>query len=251
MAIIAVKAPAAAPLGIGAPVPTRYSEAKPAGPGMSLEATEICVERGGRLALVSPAFSINAGEAARLSGPNGAGKSTLLRALAGLSPLKSGDATLGGVSLAADREAFAQQVAYAGHRDAVKPALTVRENLAHWAAIFGGGGVEPALAWFALDHIADAPAAYCSAGQQRRLGLARLLVVDRQLWLLDEPTVSLDAASVEAFAAAVAAHCAGGGVAIAATHIDFGLPKGPQITLAPPVESRQIRADAFLEGEWR
>ena len=147
---------------------------------------------------------INKGEIHALLGENGAGKSTLLRVIAGLLTLRVGDASYRGVSLAEDREGFAQLTAYAGHRDAVKPALTVRENLAHWAAIYGGGGVDAALARLSLDHIADAPAAYCSAGQQRRLGLARLLVMDRPLWLLDEPTVSLDAASVAVFAKVVA-----------------------------------------------
>lgn len=217
---------------------------------MGFEASEISAERGGRLALTAPGFAIPDGAACRLTGPNGAGKSTLLRVIAGLLTLRVGDASYRGVSLAEDREGFAQLTAYAGHRDAVKPALTVRENLAHWAAIYGGGGVDAALARFSLDHIADAPAAYCSAGQQRRLGLARLLVMDRPLWLLDEPTVSLDAASVAVFAEVVAEHCAAGGIAIAATHIEIGLPDGPELRLDPPKAEAMTAADAFLEGAW-
>ncbi|MEL7464026.1 MAG: heme ABC exporter ATP-binding protein CcmA [Pseudomonadota bacterium] len=217
---------------------------------MGLQASEISVTRGGRLALTAPAFAIAPGEAARLTGPNGAGKSTLLRALAGLLPLRSGDASFKDVSLAKDRETFAQEVAYAGHRDAVKPALTVRENLAHWAAIYGGAGVDEALERFSLTHIADSPAAFCSAGQQRRLGLARLMVLDRPIWLLDEPTVSLDVASVGVFADLVAAHCAKGGLAIAATHIEIGLPDGPQIQLSPPTETATAEHDPFLAEGW-
>ena len=217
---------------------------------MELTASEISVTRGGRLALTAPAFAIAEGQAARLTGPNGSGKSTLLRALAGLLPLRAGDARFRDVSLADDRETFAQFVAYAGHRDAVKPAMTVRENLAHWAAIYGGSGAAEALARFSLSHIADSPAAFCSAGQQRRLGLARLMVLNRPVWLLDEPTVSLDAASVKVFADLVAAHCAKGGVAIAATHIEIGLPDGPAIELAPPTERAAADDDPFLAEGW-
>lgn len=218
---------------------------------MELKASEISVTRGGRLSLTSPAFTLAGGEAARLTGPNGSGKSTLLRALAGLLPLRSGDASFQGVKLADDRETFSQFIAYAGHKDAVKPALTLRENLTHWAAIYGGNGdIDAALATFSLGHIADSPAAFCSAGQQRRLGLARLLVLKRPIWLLDEPTVSLDAASVEVFAGLVAQHCAEGGLAIAATHIEIGLPEGPSVRLSPPTISDAAAEDPFLAEGW-
>lgn len=211
------------------------------------------VERGGRLVMAAPDFAVEAGEAAILSGPNGAGKSTLLRALAGLLPLKRGDVRLGALDLVADVEAFAASVAYAGHLDAVKPALSVRANLEIWAAIFESeedAVVDRALERFALSHMAEAPAAYCSAGQKRRLGLGRLLVSKRPLWLLDEPTVSLDAANAAVFAELVAEHCATGGYAVAATHIDIGLPAGPRIALAPPPAEDEAGADPFLSGEW-
>ncbi len=219
---------------------------------MILQADPIDVERGGRLALSAPGFEVAAGQTGVLRGPNGAGKSTLLRALAGLLPVAEGDARLDDLSITADREEFTANIAYAGHLDAVKPALTVRENLASWAALYEtpADGVGPALEAFNLTAIADTSAAYCSAGQKRRLGLARLLVMDRPVWLLDEPTVSLDAASVALFAEAVSAHCAGGGVALAATHIEIGLPEGPRIEIAPPAESAADESDPFLTGAW-
>ncbi len=220
---------------------------------MILQADPIDVERGGRLALSAPGFEVAAGQAGVLRGPNGAGKSTLLRALAGLLPMSSGDARLDGLSINTDREEFTASVAYAGHLDAVKPAMSVRENLAAWAALYetSAKGVDPALEAFNLASIADTSAAYCSAGQKRRLGLARLLVMDRPVWLLDEPTVSLDAASVALFAEAVSAHCAGGGVALAATHIEIGLPEGPRIEIAPPTEVAADQSDPFLTGAWK
>ena len=219
---------------------------------MNLTAEPIEVERGGRLALSAPGFEVAAGQAGILRGPNGAGKSTLLRALAGLLPLSAGDARLDGLGLKADREEFMAKVAYAGHLDAVKPAMSVRENLASWVALYetDASGVDPALDAFDLAAIADTPAAYCSAGQKRRLGLSRLLVMDRPLWLLDEPTVSLDAASVALFARVVSDHCAAGGAALAATHIEIGLPEGPRIEIVPPQEATADEADPFLTGAW-
>ncbi|QIE56413.1 heme ABC exporter ATP-binding protein CcmA [Pikeienuella piscinae] len=212
---------------------------------MALIAEDLAVERGGRLALAAPDFRIEAGEAALVAGPNGAGKSTLLRALAGLSPLKRGRVMFEG---AAD---VAAHVAYAGHLDAVKPALSVRANLRAWAAIYrSGGDVDDALARLGLAHIADEPAAFCSAGQKRRLGLARLLVAGRRIWLLDEPTVSLDAASVAALSERIAAHCRAGGIAVVATHVEFGLPKGPRIELTAPEVGADAVGDPFLAGAW-
>ena len=219
---------------------------------MELKGDGIEVARGGRLTLQAPDFTVAAGETALLRGPNGSGKSTLLRALAGFLPLARGEATLDGLRLSKDRDGFAERIAYAGHLDAVKPALTVRANLAGWADIFGAplGRADAALERFALSHVADMPAAYCSAGQKRRLGLARLLVVDRPVWLLDEPTVSLDASAVKLFADAVAEHCGGGGIAIAATHIDLGLAAGPVIQLTPPTERAAEADDPFLSESW-
>jgi heme exporter protein A len=139
-------------------------------------------------------------------------------------------------------------LAYAGHLDAVKPQLTVAENLGFWARI-AGGDPAAALAAMGLGRLADMPAAHCSAGQRRRLGLARLLLAPRALWLLDEPTVSLDAATVAGFAAALRAHLARGGVAVAATHVDLGVPAAVTVAMAPP--AAEVPADdPFLSGAW-
>ncbi|MDH3668062.1 MAG: heme ABC exporter ATP-binding protein CcmA [Paracoccaceae bacterium] len=218
---------------------------------MDLSLENLSCRRAGRLIFSDLGFRIDAGQAAALRGPNGVGKSTLLRQLAGLIPVAGGDAMLGEVSLAQDRQAFQERIAYAGHLDAVKPALTVAENLALWAGINGSeADPEKALARFGLDAIADRPAAQCSAGQKKRLGLARLLVTDRPLWLLDEPTVSLDAEAVGLITGLVADHVGAGGLALIATHVDLGLRDMPVLELSPPGAAAAEQADPFLEGAW-
>jgi heme exporter protein A len=157
-------------------------------------------------------FALGPGEALILRGPNGSGKTTLLRTVAGLQP-----------PLAGRVEAAPDAIAYAAHADGLKATLTVAENLTFWARIFGTGDIAPALAAFDLEDLADRPAGALSAGQKRRLGLARLLVTGRPVWALDEPTVSLDVASVGLFAEAVRRHLGQGGAALIATHIDLGL----------------------------
>ena len=219
---------------------------------MELVLDQLAARRGGRLIFRDLSFRIRAGEAALLRGPNAVGKSTLLRQLAGLLPVAAGDARLGPISLAREGGAFQERVAYAGHLDAVKPALTVEENLAYWAGIHGSDGARTAAALerFGLAHIARRPAAECSAGQKRRLGLARLLVVDRPLWLLDEPTASLDAEATALVAELVRAHVAAGGLALIATHVDLGLGEGPTLEMRPPSEDVRQDDDPFLTGVW-
>jgi heme exporter protein A len=166
--------------------------------------------RGGVPVLSGVSLALAAGEAAVLRGPNGSGKTTLLRTLAGLQPPLAGSVS-------------GAEVAYAGHADGIKGALSVTENLRFWADVFGTGAVDGALRQFDLWALRDRAAAHLSAGQKRRLGLARLAVTGRHVWLLDEPTVSLDTASVALFAGVVRAHLAAGGAALIATHIDLGL----------------------------
>ncbi|MCR8726360.1 heme ABC exporter ATP-binding protein CcmA [Frigidibacter sp. ROC022] len=198
-----------------------------------LEAEELSVGRGGVTLLQGLSFAVAQGEALVLRGPNGCGKTTLIRALAGLQPVLAG-------------ELRGAEAVYAGHLDGIKAQLTVAENLQFWARVMGGGGIDAALAAFDLGALADRPARNLSAGQKRRLGLARLLLAGRPLWLLDEPTVSLDSASVGAFAGVVESHLAGGGAAVIATHVDLGL-SGRDLDLRPFRALTQA-ADAFGDG---
>lgn len=183
------------------------------------------------------AFSLAPGEVLVLRGPNGSGKTTLLRTLAGLQPPLAGTMTVA-----------PEAIAYAAHADGIKATLTAAENLEFWAAIYGTGDIGPAVTAFDLGKLVARPAQNLSAGQKRRLGLARLLVTGRPIWVLDEPTVSLDTASVALFARAVRGHVAAGGSAIIATHIDLGL-DARVLDVSPfrAVEGRSAQFDeAFL-----
>ena len=151
---------------------------------MNLTVSDLSVARGGVPVLDGVAFDLPPGRALVLRGPNGAGKTTLLRTIAGLQPAEAGR-----IDGAEDR------IAYAGHADGLKAMLSVTENLAFWASVFGTSDIEPAIAAFDLEDLRDRLAGTLSAGQKRRLGLARLMVSGRPVWVLDEPTVSLDAAS--------------------------------------------------------
>jgi heme exporter protein A len=200
---------------------------------MRVAARDLSVARGGVPVLAGLCFSVGPGRALILRGPNGSGKTTLLRTLAGLQAPVAGE-------IAPGRDA----IAYAGHSDGMKAQLTVAENLAFWAALHGGGGIDAALAAFAMGPLADRLAQHLSAGQRRRLGLARLLVTGRPVWLLDEPTVSLDGANTARFAEMVRGHLASGGSAILATHIELGL-EGDALDVAP---FRARADDPFLAG---
>lgn len=189
---------------------------------MELQVTDLTCARGGVPVLERVSFRLSAGEALVLRGPNGIGKTTLLRCLAGLQP-----ALAGRVDLPED------SVAYAAHADGLKAALTVEQNLAFWAAIYGHGGGEAAIEAMALGPLRARLAHDLSAGQKRRLGLARLLVTGRPIWVLDEPTVSLDQTHTELFAGMIRAHLGQGGLAVLATHIDLGLPEARVLDLTP------------------
>lgn len=189
---------------------------------MMLAVRDLAVARGGLRILEGLNFEVPAGRALILRGSNGIGKTSLLRTLAGLQPAISGQV-----------EAPPESMAYAGHADGLKPALTVTENLSFWSAVFGGPRIEPALQAMDLMALVDRPSHALSAGQKRRLGLARLMVTGRAIWLLDEPTVSLDSASVGLFGAMLRGHLAAGGAALMATHIDPGLPEAEVLDLTP------------------
>jgi heme exporter protein A len=192
----------------------------------------VCV-RGGRVVFAGLGFGVDAGGALVLAGPNGSGKSSLLRLMAGLARPAAGVLAWGGVDVAEDPATHRARVHYVGHLDAVKPALTVAENLGFWAALRGGsvgagGRTRAALEAFGIPHLADVPGRYLSAGQRRRLNLARILAAPAPLWLLDEPKTALDTDAAGRVDAAVASHRAEGGMVVMSTH-GGSLPEGAAI----------------------
>jgi len=187
-----------------------------------LQAEGLAAFRGERLVFRDLSFSVAAAGALVLVGANGSGKSTLLRLLAGLVRPIAGQLRWDGDDALADLAAHAARVTYVGHLDAVKPGLTAAENLA-FAARMGQGAVGDALEALGLDDLAEVPARYLSAGQKRRVALARLALSAAPLWLLDEPTVGLDTASQELVGAVLTAHRARGGIIVAATHVPLPL----------------------------
>jgi heme exporter protein A len=187
-------------------------------------------------------FGVAPGKTVILKGANGSGKTTLLRALAGLIEPTSGKIDLAGPT-----------PVYFGHLDGIKPQLTVRENLSFWAAVHGNkapeNSVEQAVATFELDALADRLAAFLSAGQRRRLSLARLKLSVPKCWLLDEPTVSLDQTATLQFAKIVDAHRQSGGISLIATHIDMPIEVDQTIDLDQFQPSVKSSVDPFLQGQ--
>ncbi|MEQ8876965.1 MAG: heme ABC exporter ATP-binding protein CcmA [Phycisphaerales bacterium] len=200
---------------------------------MSLEVNDLSIARGGVRVLGGVSFTLAPGRALVLRGPNGIGKTTLLRTVAGLQPPVSGTV-----------QAEPDSLVYAGHADGIKATLSIAENLSFWAQVFGKADISPALEAFDLGPLADRAAGMLSAGQKRRLGLARLLVTGRPVWVLDEPTVSLDRDAVAMFAEVVGAHLSGGGSALLATHIELGLEGAETLELAP-FRARASEVDDF------
>jgi heme exporter protein A len=199
--------------------------------------------RAERLIFTGLDFDLAGGGALKLTGPNGSGKSSLLRLMAGLLPAASGTLAWRGCDPADEPEAFRAALRYLGHQDAVKPALTVAENLDFWAGLQGGqGGAAAALDAFGLATLAPVPARFLSAGQRRRLALARLVAAPGRLWLLDEPTVGLDRPSVAALEAVIARHRAAGGMVVVATHTDIALPGAVELGLERHAPARPAAA---------
>ena len=185
---------------------------------MAISAKSLSVSRGGINLLEGLNIELNSGQAGILHGPNGVGKTTLLRALAGLQPIESGKI-----------EYSIDDVCYSGHADGVKPTLTVRENLEFWADIFGNHSIIEAAEQFMISDFLDLKVGTLSAGQKRRVGLSRLGLTGRLIWLLDEPTVSLDQTSVSIFENIIKDHLLKNGCALIATHIDLGLENSAKI----------------------
>ena len=198
--------------------------------GYVLEAQQLACWRAERLVFADLSFVVAPGEALLLTGANGAGKSSLLRVLAGLIPAAEGRLLWEGEDALADKVSHGARLRYLGHQDALKPALTARENLAFFARLWGGE-VEAALTALDLTPLAELPARVLSSGQKRRLALARLALAPGALWLLDEPSVGLDAASVERLAPLFSAHRAAGGMVVAATHLPLPLPGARELRL--------------------
>jgi heme exporter protein A len=197
---------------------------------MRLVASDLACVRGGRQVFSGVGFAVDAGEALMVTGPNGAGKSSLLRLIAGLVGVADGGIALDG----GDGElTLGEQAHYLGHQDALKSALSVLENLAFWASVLGSGAakVDAALAAVGLGSLTRLPAVYLSAGQRRRLSIARLIAIARPIWLLDEPTSGLDASGQTMLADLMRAHLAGGGLVLAATHGPIGLDGAKELRL--------------------
>lgn len=196
------------------------------------EAQELAGERGGRIVFAGVSFALTAGEALLLTGPNGAGKTSLLRVLAGLGRVADGALLWQGHPALEDRIAHVSRLALVGHQDALKPALTVAETLAHEARILGGEAAA-AIAAFGLEPLAEHPVRILSAGQRRRVALARLVLgAGRPLWLLDEPTVALDIEGVATLGRVLAAHRARGGMVVASSHLALPLDDAVELRLA-------------------
>ncbi|MEX3011727.1 heme ABC exporter ATP-binding protein CcmA [Hoeflea sp. TYP-13] len=221
---------------------------------MRLVADNVSVARGGHIFFSGISFSLEAGEALVVSGPNGVGKSTFLRVLAGLLPDAEGSVRLEDAGF----ETAAEGAHYLGHRNGMKSELTVRENLEFWRSFMGeaGGdqtkvsaGVIEAVAMVGLDGLDHLPFGYLSAGQKRRIAMARLLTAYRPLWILDEPTAALDVQSQEMFSGIVAGHLKTGGLVVAATHHSLGLKNTRNLILNPDSQAAMSSHDPFASQE--
>ena len=221
-------------------------------PAMALTFSDLTIVRGDLVLARALSGTVRAGGALVVTGANGSGKSTLLRTLYGLAPPAAGGIAL---SFAGDEAPVAENAHLLGHANAMKDDLSVRENLRFWAGVLSGGGGEggedgertrdadaligEAAGPLGLDRLLDLPFAYLSAGQRRRVALARLWVAPRPLWLLDEPTAALDAASERAVREMIEAHRAEGGMVVAATHVDLGLRDADGLAMGAPADTME------------
>lgn len=201
---------------------------------ISIAGRGLVIERGGRLVLSGVDFALEPGKALLLRGANGVGKSTLLRGIAGLLPLKSGALAWHDGPVEDDPLLHASRLNYLGHQDPVKPMLTVEENLAFFAGPSHRNKVEPALEYFGLSRLRNLAGRYLSAGQKRRLSLARLIARPSLLWLLDEPAAALDAEGVEVLSFVLRSHLTHGGMVILSAHSEFDLPEASLLRLNAP-----------------
>ncbi|MEM9583672.1 MAG: heme ABC exporter ATP-binding protein CcmA [Pseudomonadota bacterium] len=203
---------------------------------MEFSVQDLACRRGDRTVLSGVSFTVPAGQALILRGANGSGKTTLLRCLAGLTAPAAGT-----VSFEAD------DVAYGAHTDGLKAQMSVEETLDFWRQIYGAQSIAETAKAFELSPLMSRRTANLSAGQKRRLSLARLMLTGRALWALDEPTVSLDAQAVAQFATAVSSHLSTGGAAIIATHIDLGLTGAVTLDVTQFKAPQSAEIDPFLD----
>ena len=212
----------------------------------SFSGRDIACRRGERLVFAGLSFALEAGAAMLLTGPNGAGKSSLLRLMAGLLPPERGALLWDGTPVADDPAAHRARLHFVGHHDMVKPTLTVAETARFWGGLRGAGAAATARALhrFRLGALAETPCRFLSAGQRRRLNLARLLASEAPLWLLDEPSTGLDRESTADLEAVIAEHRAGGGIVVASTHVPLALEEPERLELAPYARARSAAAVA-------
>ncbi len=206
---------------------------------MSFYVDKLCCVRGNTTILSDVSFELAEGDCLILRGPNGIGKSTLLNTLAGLAPEDTGTCSL-------DKD----DIAYSGHLDAIKFQLTVSENLQFWAGVYGTNTVASVMQSFGLTEFADRPAGNLSAGQKRRVGLARLLVSNRSVWLMDEPTTSLDSEHTALITKMIDDHCQSGGIAVLSTHVNLDIQNARTLDLSQFKPEQSQSDDIFLEGSF-
>ena len=222
-----------------------------------LEAENLSYQRNGRHIFSGINFKIEPGSCLHVQGPNGSGKSTLLRVLAGLLPVQTGTLVINGNQAARNFDFIAEHVEYVGHLNALKKQMTLWDNLQFWADVSGIGILDKLKPEFRdpmkVSSFKNQVTQLCSEGQIRRLALSRLSITKKKIWLLDEPTTSLDQSVIQSFAQLVKGHCLGGGIAVITTHGKLDIPKVHSISIEiKQNENVQKTAclDPFLAGEW-